>query len=167
MHNLKKVTDDCIRECQECGIVLGKIADISIDDKPKRYWGLCRYSAPEKLYYIIINPVLLEDKTPIKFLKETILHELCHTIKGGMAHTGAWKTAVEKLNRKFGYNIKRVNTNEDKGVDNEDMQNRAKYVFQCKDCGSLIYRFKASNFTKNYDCYVCGKCGGKFKKIKG
>jgi predicted SprT family Zn-dependent metalloprotease len=168
MHNIYTLLRECKRECLESGIYIGEIADISVNTRAEKRWGYCKYEPIEDAYYIQISYKLVDDETPVKTLKETILHELCHTIEGGMCHTGEWKHAVTILNRNYGYNIKRTNSYEDKGVSREKFppkQKRVNYVFECCGCGNQIRRQKRSDFVTNTHRYRCGGCGNKFKQI--
>ncbi len=78
-----------------------------------------------------------------------------------MKHTGQWKYYAEVMNQVYGYNIKRVTTGIEKGV--EDYKSNSsmaiKYIFTCGNCGATIYRKRDSQFTKNYRKYGCGRCG--------
>jgi predicted SprT family Zn-dependent metalloprotease len=168
MHNIYKLLSECKEECEACGIFLGEIANISVNTRAERRWGHCRYASDEDAFYIDISYKLVDDSTPVKTLKETILHELCHTIDEGMCHTGEWKKAVTLLNNKYGYNIKRTNSYADKGVDKEKFpprRNTVNYVFECIGCGCQISRTRKSKFVEHSEKYHCGICGAKFKRV--
>lgn len=168
MHNIYTLLRECKKECEDCEIYLGEIADISVNHRAHKRWGHCRYEPSEDAYYIDISYKLVDESTPVKTLKETILHELCHTVEGGMCHTGEWKKAVAKLNNRYGYNIKRTNSYEDKGVDREKFPPKKKtinYAFECCGCGYQVTRTRKSNFVEHPERYRCGICGGKFKQV--
>ena len=77
-----------------------------------------------------------------------------------MKHTGRWKQYALKMNRLYGYDIKRVTTGVEKGVENyRSSQLPVKYMFVCKSCGAVIYRKRESRFTRNYRNYICTRCG--------
>jgi predicted SprT family Zn-dependent metalloprotease len=96
----------------------------------------------------------------------TIIHELLHTVQGCMNHGENWKREANKVNRVYGYNIKRCSSAEEKGVEPiENIPQAIKYQFKCKDCGKVYSRTRASRFTKNWQRYRCGCCGGQFTKV--
>lgn len=64
----------------------------------------------------------LREDTDIDGLKNTIIHELLHTCKGCMKHTGEWKQLAEKVNRYYGYNIKRCDSADEKGISEEQKE---------------------------------------------
>ena len=116
-------------------------------------------------YTISISSRLLADDVADYGAIDTIIHELLHTVKGCMNHKEPWKREADKVNRAYGYNIKRTATCEECGVEPiEDTPQEIKYQFKCKDCGKVYSRTRASRFTKNWQNYRCGVCGGEFTK---
>lgn len=161
---LKSVARLCEKELDALNIPYAKGIAYSVNTRAKSRWGQCRYNRATKSYSINIADVLVEP-TYVKGLKNTIIHELLHSVPNGMSHTGEWKRYANMINKHYGYNIKRTNTDVEKGValkNNDD----SKYVFVCKECGQIIRRNRKSKFTENFQLYKCGKCGGKFERIK-
>lgn len=168
MHNIYALLRECKKECEEVGIYLGTIANIDVNYRAQKRWGHCRYESCEDAYYIDISYKLVDDSTPVKTLKETILHELCHTVEDGMCHTGEWKRAIDLLNRRYGYNIKRTNSYADKGVDVEKFPPKKKsinYVVECQKCGMQVCRTRMSRVIEHPDRYRCGYCNGNLSRI--
>ena len=160
MKDLKKLTGECINEVKAAGICIGERISFEINKRAKTRWGLCRKNR-DGSYQIQIAGILLEDnRISEKSCKETIIHELLHTCEGCMKHTGRWKQYALKMNRLYGYDIKRVTTGVEKGVENyRSSQLPGKYMFVCKSCGAVIYRKRESRFTRNYRNYICTRCG--------
>lgn len=171
MRNLNVVAIECMRELEIIGIKCGNVIKLEANTRAMKRWGQCTCLGGNN-YAISINVILLRDDTNIDGLKNTIIHELLHTCPNCMKHTGEWKELAEKVNKYYGYNIKRVSSSDEKGVEPEAKRlinakkKEAKYKFQCCNCGIIVSRKRASDFTKNPNNYRCGKCGGKFKKIK-
>ena len=67
----------------------------------------------------------------------------------------------ESMNEVTRYNIKRVTTGTEKGVEDYKSTNSMaiKYIFTCGKCGATIYRKRDSRFTRNYRKYGCARCG--------
>ena len=70
--------------------------------------SLKRYS--EYDYYIEISGHTLQNTE--KSLRNTLIHELIHTVPDGMCHTGEWKKWAKYVSTKTGYNIKRLDGDE-------------------------------------------------------
>lgn len=105
--------------------------------RAKKRWGQCRKIGNN--YIIEVNQILLREDTDIDGLKNTIIHELLHTCKGCMKHTGEWKQLAEKVNRYYGYNIKRCDSADEKGISEEQKEKiqteraaarKVKYIFK-------------------------------------
>ena len=160
LKDFETLKEKCIDEVTHLGIKLGNISSWKINTRAKTRWGLCKLN-PDDSYSIEIAARLLEDdRISETACKETIIHELLHTCKGCMRHTGKWKYYAEVVNQVYGYNIKRVTKGIEKGVENyESKEMNVKYVFTCGNCGATIYRKRDSKFTKYYRYYGCARCG--------
>lgn len=165
MKNLIELANECMAELDAIGIEYGKIAHWEINTRAKKRWGQCRKN-PNGTYTISISHRLLADNVANDGAKNTIIHELLHSVKGCMNHKEEWKYQAEKVNRAYGYNIKRCSSSEEKGVESiEAAPQEIKYRFKCKDCGKIYSRTRASRFTNNWQNYRCGVCNGKFDRI--
>lgn len=61
-------------------------------------------------YYIEISGHTLHNTD--KSLRNTLIHELLHTVPDGMRHTGEWKKWARYVSAKTGYNIQRCDGDE-------------------------------------------------------
>jgi predicted SprT family Zn-dependent metalloprotease len=113
---------------------------------------------------IEVSSVLVSESVELIHLEDTIIHEILHTCKGCMNHGKEWKALAEKVNRAYGYDIKRTASMQEIGIDVETIE--SKYRFVCEGCGQVIDRMRESKFTKYPHLYKCGKCGGKFKRVR-
>lgn len=161
---LNSVAKICEKELDVLNIPYAKGITYSVNTRATSRWGQCRYDGKTKSYSINISNVLVDPST-VSGLKNTIIHELLHSVPNGMGHTGEWKKFATIVNNHYGYDIKRVNTSVEKGVELKNNDN-SKYVFICEGCGQIIRRNRRSKFVDNPQNYKCGKCGGKFKQIK-
>ena len=66
-------------------------------------------SHSEYEYYIEISRYTLNN--PEKSIRNTLIHELLHTVPDGMRHTGAWKKWAKYVSSKTGYTIQRLAEN--------------------------------------------------------
>lgn len=94
MRDVNVIAIECMRELENIGIKCGNVIKIDINTRAKKRWGQCRKIGNN--YIIEVNQILLREDTDIDGLKNTIIHELLHTCKGCMKHTGEWKQLAEK-----------------------------------------------------------------------
>lgn len=172
MRDVNVIAIECMRELENIGIKCGNVIKIDINTRAKKRWGQCRKIGNN--YIIEVNQILLREDTDIDGLKNTIIHELLHTCKGCMKHTGEWKQLAEKVNRYYGYNIKRCDSADEKGISEEQKKKiqteraaarKVKYTFKCTCCGQKVERYRESKFTKYPELYRCAVCHGKFERI--
>lgn len=165
MKDLIELANECMVELDDIGIQYAEVIHWEVNTRAKKRWGLCTYN-PNGSYTISISSRLLADDVAVDGAINTIIHELLHTVKGCMNHGENWKREASKVNRAYGYNIKRCSSAEEKGVEPiENTPKAIKHQFKCKDCGQIINRIRESDFTKHYKDYRCGHCNGKFEKI--
>lgn len=150
----------CLAEVQAQGIKPAKSIKWVINSRAKTRWGQCRKTGLLGYEIQIAERLLTDDRISEKDCKETIIHEILHSCYGCMKHTGRWKEYATRMNEAYGYDIKRVKTGAEMGVENHEANRMpAKYVFVCKKCGQRIVRKRECKFTKQYKSYGCGVCG--------
>ena len=163
MKDLQLIASVCMEELDAIGIGYGESIEFKVNSRAKKRWGQCSYSKITDTYTIEISNRLLEDYVPEKSLMQVIIHELLHTCEGCMNHGKTWKRYAELVNETYGYDVSRTDSASGLGVNTEQIG--VKHQFKCKCCGQVINRMRESKFTRNYQRYVCGKCGGDFEKI--
>lgn len=160
MKEFKKLQEICIEEVLLAGITPGNITKWEINRRAKRRWGQCKKFPDGHCVIQIAAQLLEDDRVSERACKETIIHEILHSCPECNGHTGNWKAYADKMNKRYGYNIKRTTSGEEKGVENYKSERRAvKYVFMCRYCKNLVTRTRKSKFTHYYRNYGCGVCG--------
>lgn len=162
---LETVAKKCMEELDSLNIPYNKPMSWEVNKQAKTRWGQCRKRLG--FYHININEELI-DPSYLVGLKETILHELLHTINGCMNHGTKWKNYAKQVNEAYGYNISRCSGREKLGlaeVTKEDILTSAKYVIVCTKCGTITTRNRMSNLIKYTANYAC-KCGGELRREK-
>lgn len=101
-----------------------------------------------------------------KSLRNTILHELLHTIPGGHGHKGVWAKYASLVNHELGYHIQRIagdKTDEDRANLRGNVQERRKshatYIIVCPDCGARWVRHRRSALVNHPEQWACRRCG--------
>lgn len=158
------------------------IAGIKINDRIRSRFGSCRKernaAGPEKkagagtrpgkgtadsaVFHIEISGRMMlcrEDKD----IETVLLHELLHTCPRCMNHGAKWKGYAEKLNKKYGYNIRAAARYEDFGLEEPGSRESVKYHIVCTGCGLEMRRKRRCPLVENIGRYRCGKCGGKLE----
>lgn len=163
MRNLNQIFVQCLREVENAGIEHGRIMKVEVNTRARHRWGQCKKQ--NGFYYINVSSVLLDERNPIESLKNTIIHEIIHTCEGCMNHGRKWQELAEIINRKYGYNIKRASTEEEKGVCAETIP-QSRYQIVCEKCGAVYSKDRMCNLVKFPQFYRCGKCNGNLKRAK-
>ena len=161
MKDLNKLANECIADLLSARMRLRTVRNWKIGTKSKRQWGLCE-TVGDGVFDISISETLLQDDVDDQATKNTIAHELLHTVDGCMNHGRYWHKLARLVNERCpGYQIQARTTAEDKGIEIE-----YRYEFRCKSCGAIAGRLKKSRFVEHYERYICARCGGKFERIK-
>ena len=174
---LDEMFRECIDEMNAIDIPFGKIVKVTVNYRAKSRWGQCskRYDYLDgAIYTININCDLCHPDASERGLKETIIHEILHTCPDCMCHTGEWKRLADLVNDCYGYNVKRCNSSEEKGMDefykqHEELARKQptwKYTIKCKGRGKIVGRkHKACKITRYPQCYRCASCYGMLEVI--
>lgn len=163
MRDLNYYAAECMRELDLLKIKYSKDVSFKINTRAVTRLGVCKKTGSN--YVIEISSSLLDERTDLKNgLKNTIMHELLHTCRGCMKHTGKWKELAARVNCAYGYNIQRTATPEEKLIPSE-LAAEPKYVVKCESCGCEFARHRMSAIVKSPGRYRCGKCGGGLKRV--
>ena len=107
---------ECIELMKELGVPISdSICPEVILVGTHSYYGRCNPKGSLKRftefdYYIEISGHTLQNTE--KSLRNTLIHELIHTVPDGLCHTGEWKKWAKYVSEKTGYNIQRLSGDE-------------------------------------------------------
>ncbi len=166
MKNLQKIFNECLKECNALGIQYGTIVEVSVNTRAKKRWGqTCRRSDG---FHINISSILLRDDVSDKATKDTVMHEILHTVDGCFNHKAKWQAMADKVNKAYGYNVKRGTSAEEKGIDSSlmEVKHNKIYIIKCEKCGVEVIRHRKSNFTEHPNWYFHGGCSGHFMRVE-
>ena len=117
-------------------------------------------------YSIELNPNILKfTEDGEKIIRETLAHELCHTLPGCFNHGKEFHNKADKIYKLMGYHI-------DTKADTDSSQYFMKYLPQtnymliCDECGNQTPISKMSDPVKNPSNYSCKKCNGDLSSYK-
>ena len=162
MKDLNAIYHECLADVHNLGILTGKINSVTVDTRAKKRWGLTRKN-PDGTFDININVSLLYDTTDDWATKNTVAHEILHTVKGCFDHKALWQEYANRMNAAYGYNIKRCTSFAEKGLEpvgrirNEEY----KYTLTCTCCGGKHYYKRLSKAVQHPEWFRCGRCNGK------
>lgn len=165
MKDLMKLVGESQRDLASLNIHTGNVRNWSVNTRAKARWGYC-VKVSKGLFDIQIAAALLQDDVDDQAVKDTIVHELLHTIPGCFKHTGKWKQYANTINRLLPqYKIKRGSSYEEKGLEDLRPKPQCRYILKCLRCGSEIGRQRMSAAVERPEHYRC-KCGGRLTRIK-
>ncbi len=160
MRDLQFYARECLAETDRLGIPRAKSITFTVNTRAKTRLGVCKKAGDR--YVIEISALLLDESVPPeKGLKNTLIHEILHTCRGCMKHTGRWKQYADKVNAAYGYQIKRTAEREE-GVVPKALVPKPKYRVTCRNCGAVYERYRMSAFLQHPERYRCGKCKSAF-----
>lgn len=160
-----KYTVEVRRDLESIGIRCRAVRRWYVNTRAKKRWGECRALGGGE-FEIGISDRLLADAADEQALRNTIAHELLHTVEGCSGHRGLWRSLADKINRELpGYSVTRVTSAEEKGITEIPPAPRYRYALVCEGCGQTILRQKESKLIRSPNRYRCAKCGGKFRRI--
>lgn len=166
MHDINAILLECCQTLDALNIPYAHNYEILIDTRLKRCWGVCR-KKEDGSYTIKISSVLLDDHIPSDSLKDTVYHELLHTVPRAMSHKKTWLQLAQKVNQATGLSIRPSTPASEKGITVDYVNDPSvKFLCVCENCGAEIVRYRKCKFTQKLNRYRCGSCGGRFKVIK-
>ena len=113
---INRMLAECIGLMRELGVPISdSICPEVILVGTHSYYGRCNPKGSLKRftefdYYIEISGHTLQNTE--KSLRNTLIHELIHTVPDGLCHTGEWKKWAKYVSEKTGYNIQRLSCDE-------------------------------------------------------
>lgn len=167
MKNLKSEMLECMFQLDCIGVAYGEVVAIKQNNRLTSTWGRCRMvSNRPKKFEIEISGRLCGDDVSTEALRDTLMHEVLHTCDGAFNHGNTWKRLADKVNREYGYNIKRCSSCEEKGMDEVPVKSKPyKYFVKCPRCG-YTWKYKTmSKVVKNPSRYSCCKCGRSLERV--
>lgn len=176
--NLGERLEIIVKECISQLIVLGVPISKSIYFSTNggfSYYGRTHYGAKIKNkygsdYFITINRFIEQEKD----IKNTVVHELLHTVKGGMCHSGAWKKWKLFINQNTDLKITILSKVK---LAKEAYKNKKVFEFkeynpstmdllECPECKAKLCVKKGTCKTKDGKCkYLCSKCKKRFEYV--
>ena len=179
MRDLQKYAKECIKDMETVGINVPKIEKFVVNTRAKKRFGQCCYNKKTKKYIIEISNDLLDERCPVIALKDTIFHEIIHTLPNCMNHGSEFKRYAKILNNAYGTNITRCSSMDEKyGKEyaetlrkrNNKSSSKKLYEVYCEYCGKIRasgYYQRMPKWYAHTESYKCGICHRQLTKVVG
>lgn len=165
MKDLEKLISEVEADLSSLKIRYRKVRSWTVFNNKKSQLGNCKIVG-NGVFDISISEILLQDDIDDQKSKNTIAHELLHTVEGCMNHKWYWNKLATLVNEKIsGYNIKRTFDPKEIGMDTAVRKPVYHYFFKCKGCGIELKYQRKGKFVQYPEKYYCRHCGGKFERI--
>lgn len=169
MKDFTKLIAECRADLLSLGYKPCENIEWSVNTRAKKRWGRCCYTSKTSCA-ISISCRLLQDDVDDQAAKDTIMHELIHTIcdkngKPASKHTGLWLQVAQDVNSKLSqYTIKRTTSSTEKGIEPAKVR-QVNYIVRCEHCGKEYHRERMSKVIEHPERYRCGNCGFKLIRV--
>ncbi len=134
---------------------------VKINTRAKSRFGMC--IRENGVYTIELSAMLLT--APEHSCRQTLAHELIHTCEGCNNHGPLFRAYADRMNKAYGYAIRRTNTAEEMGVEKAGTEKTVHYILQCESCQAQIKRSRYSSVVAHPSRYRC-VCGGRLRRIR-
>lgn len=167
MENINELLQGVISEARAVGVPVSKNIDreVIINKRAKKRFGCCRITKRGRDEYFQIEISEKVAGASEDAIKCTLAHEVIHTCRGCANHGELWSSYAGKMNSAYGYNIKRTDSAENLGLEEDEKKLAENYVLVCEKCGLRIARTRMSKVIKYPQKYRC-RCGGRLHRIK-
>lgn len=157
MNDFNALLRTVISEAKAVGVPVSDNIDnrVRVNDRAITRFGKCTYTGGR--YIIELSEILLDASE--MSCRQTIAHELIHTCPDCMNHGLKFRKYADIMNRKYGYNISRTNSEEELGIERDISY---QYIIVCQKCGMKIGRTKRTSLVEHPERYKC-KCGGNLR----
>lgn len=172
MRDLQMYAKECIDTMNDLGIKTTVPAEnFKVNNRAKRRWGQHSWAKHE----IQINGVLLDERNFVDGLRNTIFHELIHSVPDchdelielGKHHGKEFHKYAKIVNNATGLKIQRTSSAREKGVVYEGETKPIKEFKMICDCGQVFIR-RGYRQPKWYahpeNGYKCNCCGTRLRK---
>lgn len=166
---LKEIIDEA--RAQEIPVPRNICPEIVVNSRPRKRFGCCKKKDDGftiEISEFVIDALGWDDYR----VRGVVAHELLHACPGCLDHGKIWKEYAARMNKAYGYNIKRASSFEEMGLAEQDAGSEGgsdapviRYVIKCRKCGREYPRQRFTCVMKKIDAYRC-RCGGKLEVRK-
>ena len=167
LDRLNQIIKEVKRDMDEFDIPYDNDVPITVNRRLTRALGKCRYR-DGKAYSIELSTVIIS--SDVQELKNTIAHELLHSVFVRDGHGGKWKYYADKMTKGSKYTITRLHDTSKLNI--EALDSKYKYKAICTNCGSECRYNRKTRFIQNLinnngngSPWYCSGCHGRHWKL--
>lgn len=175
---VQKLFDEVYQDFTDYSEELDFCADCRIDPVVKwtrtnatRKLGHCKWLRTDssmgqeiREFEIALNPILLQfEDSDERMIKDTIAHELCHTLPGCLNHGNEFHRKAGIIKNLLGYTIDTRADEETSKAASKVLFDNAPYKVICQNCGNEIRVLRLNDMAKQCYSYRCKKCGEPYQ----
>lgn len=135
LNDIWKIVEACTEELKTLHLHAGTIASVSFNSRAKTLFGRCRRER-NGTYHIEIMTYLNRHRS-LDDIRQTIMHEVIHTLPGCGNHGETFQKTARRVNEQLGYRISTTSK-----LSKEAKEAVAyKYVLKCGQCGEELKRY--------------------------
>lgn len=177
MRDLQRYANECVNDMKAIGIDVPVIKEFKVNTRAKSRYGQCAYNSRTKTYVIEICSDLLDEECNVMALRETIFHEIIHTLPNCMNHGSEFKKYAEKVNNFYKTNITRCSTPEEKygytyakkvAENNKKSKSYNEYQLYCPNCDRIRaskMSMRAPKWYAHPERFTCSTCKGNLERV--
>lgn len=156
---------ECKQMLEDIKIIIPQNITFNTNSRYTRRLGNCRrFIATNNFEISIATHVVIGDDVDYTTTKNTLLHEMLHTLDGCFNHGKTWKYYASLVKKNYGFDISRTGEITKK---HQDVLNMGKVIktLKCESCGKEFSFPETSKYIKKYNDFTC-KCGGDLKILE-
>lgn len=169
---VQSIFQEAISMCEAVGYKPQKLSPVCKINNRKRAYGVCKEGRNSYTGEVVSTEIGVSKYFVAKANKqqmlETLVHECLHSAVGAKCgHKGEWKTAAQKLNKLYGFDIECTSDYRDE-QGNEILSNEqnCKYILKCPKCGHEFYYNRLTKVVKYPSLFHHTPCKADLIRIR-
>lgn len=177
MRDLQRYANECLNDMKALGIEVPHIESFTVNTRAKSRFGQC--CRRDGKWKININSDLLDEECPVMSLRETIFHEIIHTLPKCFNHGDEFKKYADIVNKAYKTNITRCSTTKEKygniygakvAAANAVKKEKHTMCYQvyCPNCDKVVAQGdfqRAPKWYAHVERFHCRKCKGNLERL--
>jgi len=152
LKDLRQMAEDCRAQLLALGLKPGPVATVTINRRAKTLFGRCRKDAAGGFHIEIM--AYLNSRRPLEEIRQTMMHELLHTLPGCGNHGAGFQEAARRVNGAYGFHISTTGQLSPEARETIPFN----YVLKCGLCGSELKKYhRKPRLTPRHFHKPCGE----------
>lgn len=135
LDTIRRMVETACGELAAIGLKTGPIASVRFNHRAKTFFGRCTRDR-SGIFHIEIMSYLNRHRSQDE-IRQTVMHEVIHTLAGCGDHGPRFQAVAEQVNQRLGYRIATTSKLTESARENIAY----KYVLKCGHCGAELKRY--------------------------